>query len=189
MYIRQPIISVLGHVDSGKTSLLDCIRGSAIASGEAGGITQHIGASEVPIDVIKKICGSLLEKMKIEIKLPGLLFIDTPGHEAFTTLRKRGGAIADLAILVVDINEGFQKQTDESLTFLKEFKTPFVVAATKIDRITGWYSDKNACFLTSFSKQREKTQDELEEKIYKIVGQLSERGFKADRYDRVDNFA
>ncbi|RLF24813.1 MAG: translation initiation factor IF-2, partial [Thermoplasmata archaeon] len=128
--IRQPIISVLGHVDHGKTTILDSIRKSTVAAGEAGGITQHIGATEVSGDVIKKICGSLIKEEKI--KIPGLLFIDTPGHAAFTTLRKRGGSIADLAILVVDINENFQPQTDESLTFLKEFKTPFVVAANKI---------------------------------------------------------
>jgi len=189
MRIRQPIISVLGHVDSGKTSLLDKIRGSAVAVGEAGGITQHIGASEVPIEVIKKICGNLLKIMKVEIKIPGLLFIDTPGHEAFTTLRKRGGAIADLAVLVIDINEGFQRQTDESLTFLKEFKTPFVVAATKIDRLLGWRPVENACFTSSFASQDPRVQDALEEKLYRLVGQLSERGFKSERYDRVEDFS
>ena len=189
MPIRQPIISVLGHVDSGKTTLLDRIRGSAVAHGEAGGITQHIGASEVPIENVVKVCGSLLKKMKVDIKIPGLLFIDTPGHEAFTTLRRRGGSIADIAILIVDINEGFQKQTDESLTFLKEFKTPFVVAATKIDRILGWRSEENACFLSNFATQDARAQDELEEKLYRIVGQLGERGIKSERYDRVEDFA
>lgn len=189
MPIRQPIISVLGHVDSGKTTLLDRIRGSAIAPGEAGGITQHIGASEVPIENVRNSCGILLEKMKVDVKIPGLLFIDTPGHEAFTTLRRRGGSIADLAILIVDINEGFQKQTDESLMFLKEFKTPFVVAATKIDRLLGWRSEENACFLAGFASQDARAQDELEEKLYRIVGQLGEKGFKSERYDRVEDFA
>ncbi|MCD6590809.1 MAG: translation initiation factor IF-2 [Candidatus Aenigmarchaeota archaeon] len=189
MRIRQPIISVLGHVDSGKTTLLDRIRGSSIAKEEAGGITQHIGASEIPIENIKRICGDLIKKIGVEIKIPGLLFIDTPGHEAFTTLRKRGGSIADIAVLVVDINEGFQPQTDESLTFLKEFKTPFVIAATKIDRILGWHSEENACFIKNYSGQQERAQDELEEKLYKLVGQLSERGFKSERYDRVSDFS
>jgi translation initiation factor 5B len=189
MAIRQPIISVLGHVDSGKTTLLDRIRGSAVAPGEAGGITQHIGASEVPIENIRNICGNLLEKMQVSVKIPGLLFIDTPGHEAFTTLRKRGGSIADLAILIIDINEGVEKQTEESLTFLKEFKTPFVVVATKIDRILGWRPQENACFIPSFAAQDARAQDELEEKLYGIVGQLGERGIKSERYDRVEDFS
>lgn len=189
MPIRQPIVSILGHVDSGKTTILDRIRGSAVASCEAGGITQHIGASEVPICNIKGICGPLLERMKVDVKIPGLLFIDTPGHEAFTTLRKRGGSIADLAVLIVDINEGFQPQTSESLMFLKEFKTPFVVAATKIDRILGWRSEENGCFLTNFRKQDSRAQDEVEEKLYRIIGELAKEGFKSERYDRVEDFA
>ncbi len=188
MPIRQPIISVLGHVDSGKTTLLDKIRGSTVALGESGGITQHIGASTIPIKNILGICGDLVKKMGVDVKIPGLLFIDTPGHEAFTTLRKRGGSIADLAILVIDINEGFQPQTEESLMFLKEFKTPFVVAATKIDRILGWRSE-NSCFLPNFREQDERAQNEVEEKIYKIIGQLGEKGLKSERYDRVDDFA
>ncbi len=187
--IRQPIVCVLGHVDHGKTTLLDSIRGSGVAEGEVGRITQHIGASELPKKVIEKVCGDLLEKMKIKLNIPGLLFIDTPGHEAFTTLRKRGGSIADLAVLVVDINEGFQPQTDESLTFLKEFKTPFLVAATKIDKIFGWIRKPKACFLESFKDQPERVKKELEEKIYKLVGELSERGFEAERFDRVSDFA
>ena len=113
-YIRQPIVSVLGHVDHGKTSLLDYIRGSTVADREAGAITQHIGATEVPIDAIYKMCGQLLTEKKFSV--PGLLFIDTPGHHAFTTLRARGGSLADIAILIVDINEGFRPQTHESLT-------------------------------------------------------------------------
>ena len=189
MPIRQPIISVLGHVDSGKTTLLDKIRGSAVAPGEAGGITQHIGASEIPIKNIIGICGDLVKKMGVDVKIPGLLFIDTPGHEAFATLRRRGGSIADLAILVIDINEGFQPQTSESLTFLKEFKTPFVVAATKIDRIVGWRSSENACILPEFKEQEERVQNEVEEKLYRIVGELGKLGFKSERYDRVDDFA
>ncbi|MBM3304222.1 MAG: translation initiation factor IF-2, partial [Candidatus Aenigmarchaeota archaeon] len=108
MTIRSPIIVTVGHVDHGKTTLLDNIRGTAVAEGEPGLITQYISASYVPTPVINKHCGHLLEKMRISLKIPGLLFIDTPGHEAFTTLRKRGGAIADLAILVVDAQEGFK---------------------------------------------------------------------------------
>ncbi len=186
--IRQPIVSVLGHVDHGKTTLLDKIRGTAIAQREAGGITQHIGATEIPIDVIKKICGDLIKKLKIEITLPGLLFIDTPGHEAFTTLRKRGGALADLAILVIDINEGFKPQTKEALNILKSYKTPFVVAANKIDKISGWKPKANSPFLISFASQSEETKNRLENAIYKIVGEFYDQGFQAERFDRVERF-
>lgn len=188
MTIRQPIVALLGHVDHGKTLLLDSIRGTTVQMGEAGGITQHIGASFIPIDIIKKFCGPLLDKLKIEVTIPGLLFIDTPGHEAFITLRRRGGSVADLAILVVDINEGFQPQTEESLNFLKQFKTPFLVAATKIDLIPGWYPHKNECFMDSFKKQGEGIQEDLENKIYELIAQLSQHGFEAERFDRVLDF-
>ncbi len=187
--IRSPILVLLGHVDHGKTSLVDKVRGTAIAKGEPGAITQYISASYVPLEVIRSICGHLLEQMSIELDLPGLLWIDCPGHEAFTTLRKRGGAIADLAILVVDVNEGFKPQTDESLNYLKQFKTPFVVAATKIDRMLGWIPNQDKCFLDSFPQQTPRTQDELEEKIYRLISQLTERGFPAERFDRVSDFA
>jgi translation initiation factor 5B len=188
MVIRQPIVAVLGHVDHGKTSLLDAIRGSTVNAMEPGQITQHIGASFIPIDVIKRFCGSLLEKLKIEINIPGLLFIDTPGHEAFTTLRRRGGSVADLAILVIDVNEGFQQQTDESLDYLKQFKTPFLVAATKIDLSPRWYPNKNECFMNSFNKQSEEAQEELEKRVYNIIAQLSQRGFESERFDRISDF-
>jgi translation initiation factor 5B len=186
--IRQPIVSVLGHVDHGKTTLLDKIRQTAVAAKEAGGITQAIGATEIPSETINKIAGVLLKKYNIQISIPGLLFIDTPGHEAFTSLRRRGGSIADLAILVIDIKEGFQAQTEESLSFLKEFKTPFVVAATKVDRIDGWRANKDSGFFESFQKQQQFVKENLEKLVYRIVGQLSEKGFDSERYDRVQDF-
>jgi translation initiation factor 5B len=188
MTLRQPIVAVLGHVDHGKTTLLDYIRGSLVAKGEAGLITQHIGASEIPISYIKDICGPLLEKMQVGVEIPGLLFIDTPGHEAFTTLRKRGGAIADIAVLVIDINEGIQPQTLESIRFLKDFKTPFVVALTKIDRIAGWMRTEEKCFIDAWEKQSRSVQDDVEKKLYMVAGQMTEHGFEADRYDRVEDF-
>jgi len=107
--IRQPICVLLAHVDHGKTSILDRIRGSSLAEKEAGGITQAISAHTTTIKEIKKTCGDLLKK--IDLTIPGILFIDSPGHEAFTSLRKRGGNIADIAILVIDINEGLKPQT------------------------------------------------------------------------------
>ena len=176
------------YVDHGKTTLLDKIRETAVAAKEAGGITQAIGATEIPTSTIEKITGKFLEKYKIMISVPGLLFIDTPGHEAFTSLRKRGSSIADLAILVIDIKEGFQQQTDESLGFLKEFKTPFAVAATKVDRIDGWITHKNLSFADSLSKQPAHVKENLDKAVYRIVLQLSERGFDSERYDRVSDF-
>ncbi len=168
--------------------MLDAIRGTAVNAAEPGQITQHIGASFVPASVIRRLCSNLLERLKIDIIIPGLLFIDTPGHEAFVTLRKRGGSVADLAVLVIDINEGFQPQTDESLELLKQFKTPFVVAATKIDLIFGWQKKATTCFQDSFSFQAREVQDELEEKVYRLVGQFYERGFEAERFDRIVDF-
>jgi translation initiation factor 5B len=183
--LRTPIVCVMGHVDHGKTSLLDRVRGTAIAEREAGLITQHIGATEVPLDIIKRVCGAIF---KGETKIPGLLFIDTPGHRAFTTLRARGGALADLAVLVVDINEGFQPQTIEAIEILKRFKTPFVVAANKIDRISGWNPQAGQPFILSYPKQAEHVKALLDEKIYVIIGKLYEMGFSSDRYDRIRDF-
>ena len=168
MKIRSPIVSVLGHVDHGKTTLLDFIRGGAMAQKEAGGITQHIGGTEIPMEVIETICGDLLKKLDIRETMPGLFFIDTPGHEAFTTLRKRGGALADLAILIVDVTEGFKPQTYEALNILKTFKTPFVVAATKIDKIYGWETHKGLSFLQTYKKQAANVQEKLDTGIYEL---------------------
>lgn len=184
--IRQPIVSVLGHVDHGKTTLLDKIRGTRVASREAGAITQHIGATEVPLDIILEVCGDLVGKRTF--KVPGLLFIDTPGHHAFTTLRARGGALADLAILVVDINEGLRPQTVESLRILKQYKTPFVVAANKIDLIPGWRKHPVSAFATTYSAQPKAVQGDLDEKLYALVGDLFEHSFSADRYDKIEDF-
>ncbi len=189
MKIRSPIVSVLGHVDHGKTTLLDFIRGSVIAKKEAGGITQHIGATEIPIEVIEEIGGEFLKKLGIKQTLPGLFFIDTPGHEAFTTLRKRGGALADLAILIVDINEGFKPQTYEALNILKMYKTPFIVAANKIDKLYGWQSHSGSPFLETFSKQAQNVQEKLDTGIYELVGILHEEGFDSERFDRISNFS
>ncbi len=186
MTLRQAVIGVLGHVDHGKTKLLDKIRGTATQIGEAGGITQAIGASIIPLDTIKKICGSLLSE-KTKFSIPGLLFIDTPGHAAFTTLRKRGGNIADIAILVIDINEGFKPQTLESIEILKNFKTPFVVAANKIDLIPG-YRQNHKNILKNLDSQDPFVKEKIDIKIYEIVGKLSELGFNSERFDRLEDY-
>jgi len=185
--IRQPIIVVMGHVDHGKTSLLDAIRKTAVVLSEPGAITQSISASHVPIDVIKKICGPAMKLIKTEFKIPGLLFVDTPGHEAFTNLRKRGGNLADMAILVVDVAQGFQPQTLESIEILREYKTPFIIAANKIDLVQGWKS-KEGCFIDSIGHQRSEVQQALDEKLYEIVGEISKQGFNSERFDRVKDF-
>ena len=184
--IRTPIVCVMGHVDHGKTSLLDRIRGSSVVSTEAGTITQHIGATLVPIDAIVRMSGAL---SKVNVNVPGLLFIDTPGHHAFTTLRARGGALADMAIVVVDINEGFRPQTIEALQILRNYRTPFVIAANKIDRIHGWRVNEGQPFLKTFAQQNERVQGMLETKVYELVGKLSELGFNSERFDRVSDFA
>jgi translation initiation factor 5B len=186
--IRQPIIVVMGHVDHGKTSLLDRIRSTAVAAKEAGGITQHIGASEVPIGVVEKVCGPMLKNMGVKITIPGLLFIDTPGHEAFTNLRKRGGSVADLAILVVDVSKGFEPQTIEAITILKEYKTPFIIAANKIDLITGWIPTKSKSLMEALGKQSASVQAALENTIFQLIGRISELGFNSERFDRIKSF-
>ena len=186
MRIRQPIIGVLGHVDHGKTSLLDSIRGTSIAKKEHGAITQHIGATEIPIETIYEICGPMIKERNF--KVPGLLFIDTPGHEAFTTLRARGGSLADIAILVIDIREKIMPQTIESLKILKNYKTPFVVAATKIDLIDGWRNSQNKPFIIASREQNDYVRESLDRSIYEISEQLYNQGFSSERYDRISDF-
>jgi len=187
--IRQPVVCVLGHIDSGKTSILDNIRGTSVQRREAGGITQHIGASFFPSSIIEEICGPLLKKLGItKLNIPGLLIIDTPGHAAFMNLRARGGAVADIAILVIDIMDGIQVQTRESLNILKARKTPFLVAANKIDRIKGWKPQDTNSFLESFSKQDKFVQKAVDDKIYELIGEFSSLGYPSDRFDRIDDF-
>ena len=188
MPIRQPIVVVLGHVDHGKTSLLDKLRGTTVAKREAGQITQMIGASLLPSQTIAEICGDLLQQFHFELKVPGLLFIDTPGHETFSNLRRRGGSAADIAILVIDITKGVEPQTTESINILKSRKTPFIVAANKIDAIRGWRSTSEPSFLRSVKTQVPEIQTELDNKIYTIMGTLSRLGFRADRFDRISEF-
>ena len=187
--IRQPIVVVLGHVDSGKTSLLDKIRGTAVQAREVGGITQHIGASFFPAETLKKLCGPLLKSLGGgEIKVPGLLVIDTPGHEIFTNLRTRGGSAADISILVVDVQRGLEVQTYESLEILKTRKVPFVVALNKIDAISGWKKGASQFITQSLKIQQKSVQDALDEKLYTVVGALSRLGFNSEALYRVKDF-
>ncbi|NYZ75800.1 translation initiation factor IF-2 [Candidatus Micrarchaeota archaeon] len=186
--IRQPIVVVMGHVDHGKTSLLDRIRKTSVAKREKGGITQHIGASEVPIEVITKACSTMMSLMQTKLEIPGLLFIDTPGHKAFTNLRERGGSISDMAVVVLDITKGFEPQTLETIEILRDYKTPFVIAMNKIDLVEGWASHPDSTFLQSFNKQSPDVQQELEKRLYNFVGRLSELDFQSERFDRISDF-
>ncbi|MFH0936498.1 MAG: translation initiation factor IF-2 [Candidatus Woesearchaeota archaeon] len=185
--IRSPICTVVGHVDHGKSSILDKIRGTAIVQSEAGGITQCISSTCVSLDTVKNITGDLLQKLKIKLTIPGLLFIDTPGHAAFSNLRKRGGNLADIAILVIDVNEGIKEQTIECIEILKNYKTPFIIAANKIDLISGWRSN-NLPLLENIKKQSPNIQENLDKKIYELVGKLSEFNFNSERFDRVEDY-
>ncbi|WP_435160936.1 translation initiation factor IF-2 [Halorubrum sp. SY-15] len=184
--LRTPIVAVLGHVDHGKTSLLDEIRGSAVSEGEAGAITQHIGATDIPLSTISTMAGELVTPEDFD--LPGLLFIDTPGHHSFSTLRARGGALADIAVLVVDVNDGFQPQTEEAIDILRRTGTPFVVAANKVDTTPGWNPQDGTPIQESLAAQSDRARSMLDENLYEIIGQLSDAGFSADLYWRVQDF-
>ncbi|TXT53342.1 MAG: putative translation initiation factor IF-2 [Promethearchaeota archaeon] len=188
--IRAPIVCILGHIDHGKTSILDYIRGTVVQQREAAGITQHIGASYFPTEDIKNFLSKSKQEFgKKQFKLPGILIVDTPGHAAFMNLRKRGGAVADIAILVIDVMSGSMPITWESVRILRERKTPFIIAANKIDRIAGWKPLKDADFQDTYKKQKEHTKDYLDEKIYQIIGNFLEEGYKGcDRYDRIKDF-
>lgn len=189
MKLRQPVVVVLGHVDSGKTSLLDRIRGTAVQSREVGGITQHIGASYFPIETIKEITGKLFDKLsKSENPVPGLLVIDTPGHEVFANLRIRGGSAADIAIVVVDVNKGLEAQTIESLDILKNRKVPFVIALNKIDQISGWKKNNTILIADQLKIQDPIILSYLDEKVYNVVGALSRIGFSSEAFWRIKDF-
>jgi translation initiation factor 5B len=186
--LREPIVSLLGHVDHGKTTLLDRIAGSVRASKEAGGITQHIGAIEVPGPTVRALTEGILRNDQFAV--PGLLFVDTPGHRSFETMRRRGGALADLAVLVVDAREGVMPQTRESVQILRREKTPFAVAMTKIDLLAGW---RKVTAPVPLAEQVARGGPDygrtLDARLYGLAEELGGLGFSAERYDRVSDFA
>ena len=188
MATRSPICTVVGHIDHGKTSLLDKIRGTAVAKAEAGGITQCISSTKIDFETLKKICGKQLDLLKIKLTVPGILFIDTPGHAAFNNMRKRGGNLADVAILVVNSVEGVKEQTLECIEILKQYKTPFIIAFNKIDLINGWKVNKEMSFAQSIKTQSERAANDLDHRLYTLVGKLAEYNLNAERYDRIEDF-
>jgi len=188
-HLRQPIITVCGHVDHGKTSILDAIRESSVQNSESGGITQKISFTSYPLEQLKKAC-PLIEKTGLNLEMPGFLFIDTPGHAAFTNLRKRGGSLADLAILVIDINEGIKPQTAETIQILKLNKVPFVIALNKIDNISGWRTSKDLTEIKELIEFQQKSIKSIFEERYMIlIASLNSYGFDADLFYNIDDFS
>lgn len=188
MTIRQPIVVLMGHIDHGKSSILEKVRGISITKGEPGLITQSIKSYNIPFSVIQAYCGQLLNTLKTTITIPGLLFLDSPGHAAFNNMRKIGGNLADIAILVVDAREGIKDQTKECIAILKQYKTPFIIVLNKIDLIPGWHSHPKVRVLASIASQSSAAEQEMEKILYTLVGKLAEEGLNAERFDRVDDF-
>lgn len=185
--IRQPIVTVCGHVDHGKTSILDAIRGTAIQETEKGGITQKISFTSYPMEQLKKSC-QLIEKSGIKLNIPGFLLIDTPGHAAFINLRKRGGSLADLAVLVIDINEGIKPQTAEVIKILKHNKTPFLIALNKIDNISGWRTKIDGDLKENIESQPTNVKNIFDERYMTIIGSLNAYEFDADLFYNISDF-
>lgn len=187
--LRSPICCILGHVDTGKTKLLDKIRQTNVQGGEAGGITQQIGATYFPIDSIQEKTKVMEQYEKVSYDVPGLLVIDTPGHESFTNLRTRGSSLCNIAILVIDIMHGLEQQTLESIRLLRDRKAPFVVALNKIDRLYGWEATPNNSFRDSLSKQKASVQSEFENRFTQIKVALAEQGLNSELYYKNTNLS
>ncbi|KAF4662278.1 hypothetical protein FOL47_006332 [Perkinsus chesapeaki] len=178
--LRAPVICVLGHSDAGKTKLLDRIRNSKVQEGEAGGISQQIGATMVPREVLTEM-SQRVKKLQTE-EIPGLLLLDTPGHETFNNLRHRGSSICDVGIVVVDIMHGLERQTKEAIAMLRSQRRPFVVALNKVDRLYGWQANETASVRQTLGKQSRGASDEFEMRWTKVKVGLAELGLNSALY-------
>uniref|UniRef100_A0A8C7GPD8 Eukaryotic translation initiation factor 5B n=1 Tax=Oncorhynchus kisutch TaxID=8019 RepID=A0A8C7GPD8_ONCKI len=177
--LRSPVVCVLGHVDTGKTKILDKLRHTHVQDGEAGGITQQIGATNVPLEAIVEQTKMVKNFNNEAIKIPGMLIIDTPGHESFSNLRNRGSSLCDIAILVVDIMHGLEPQTLESINLLKEKKCPFIVALNKIDRLYDWKKSPDTDVVATLKKQKKNTKDEFDERAKAVIVEFAQQGLNA----------
>ncbi|KAL1281942.1 hypothetical protein QQF64_000745 [Cirrhinus molitorella] len=177
--LRAPVVCVLGHVDTGKTKILDKLRHTHVQDGEAGGITQQIGATNVPLETILEQTKMVKNFDRENMKIPGMLIIDTPGHESFSNLRNRGSSLCDIAILVVDIMHGLEPQTIESINLLKEKKCPFIVALNKIDRLYDWKKSPDTDVVATLKKQKKNTKDEFDERAKAVIVEFAQQGLNA----------
>uniref|UniRef100_A0ABD2WTB8 Eukaryotic translation initiation factor 5B n=1 Tax=Trichogramma kaykai TaxID=54128 RepID=A0ABD2WTB8_9HYME len=177
--LRAAVVCVLGHVDTGKTKILDKLRRTNVQDGEAGGITQQIGATNVPVEAIQESTKHVKGFADKQFKIPGLLIIDTPGHESFSNLRNRGSSLCDIAVLVVDIMHGLEPQTIESINLLKAKKCPFVVALNKIDRLYDWQTMNRKDVQDIIKSQEAITQREFEKRAKEVILQFAEQSLNA----------
>jgi translation initiation factor 5B len=180
--LRCPVVVIMGHVDTGKTKLLDKIRKTNVQEGEAGGITQQIGATFFEKVTLETQTAKLNVTEKFEFKVPGMLVIDTPGHESFSNLRSRGSSLCDVAILVVDLMHGLEQQTIESLTMLRKRGVPFVVALNKIDRCYAWKTCKDTPIRDALKEQPSGTVSEFRSRATAAKVQLQEQGVNSNLY-------